>query len=104
MQSIMKKFKVYARRVENPQNPDSYNVDHTSLVFLMNERSEFVDILNPGLPEHESAAAILNKIKNKTQWKMWINHLFNHLFTNLPLYFSTAPSFEIVTMKRKIIL
>jgi cytochrome oxidase Cu insertion factor (SCO1/SenC/PrrC family) len=50
MQSIMKKFKVYARRVENPQNPDSYNVDHTSLVFLMNERSEFVDILNPGLP------------------------------------------------------
>jgi cytochrome oxidase Cu insertion factor (SCO1/SenC/PrrC family) len=47
----MKDFKVYARKVLIPENLSNYNVDHTSLVYIMNERNEFVDVVNPSLSE-----------------------------------------------------
>lgn len=41
LKSCMKEFKVYARKVAMIDNIDSkaYNVDHTSLIFLMNKHN-----------------------------------------------------------------
>lgn len=51
LKQCMKNFKVYARKVLIPDNQSNYNVDHTSLVYIMNENNEFVDIVNTSLSE-----------------------------------------------------
>ena len=59
----MKTFKVYSRKVFNENKEDkNYNVDHTSLVFLINKDNEFIDILNTSLSEKQSAKEVLMKI------------------------------------------
>jgi protein SCO1 len=50
----MKAFKVYAQKIP-VENGSNYNVDHTSLVYLMGRNSEFVSIVNTSLPEKEAA-------------------------------------------------
>lgn len=48
--ATMKSFKVYANKIgSNTEN--GYNIDHTSIVFLMGPNSEFIGSLNPTQPE-----------------------------------------------------
>ena len=59
----MKKYKVYSNKIPNPNGSDnSYNVDHTSLVFLINPKHEYVDILNTNLSEKQAANLLIKKI------------------------------------------
>ena len=44
-------FKVYARKVNQQQNSGYYNMDHTSLVFLMSDSNQFLDIVNTAVSE-----------------------------------------------------
>lgn len=37
-------FRIYAQKVEDPSNADSYTVDHASLIYLMNAEGKFVDV------------------------------------------------------------
>lgn len=39
---VKKTFRVYAKKVDDPDQPDSYSVDHASIVYLMDERGQFV--------------------------------------------------------------
>ncbi|MBN9543696.1 MAG: SCO family protein [Alphaproteobacteria bacterium] len=39
---IVKKFKVYAAKVENAENPDLYTVNHTTIMFLFDENMKLI--------------------------------------------------------------
>ena len=59
-----KKFKIFARKVYSEDKEDkNYNVDHTSLVFIMNKNNKYVDIVNTAIPEKDSAKEVLSKIQ-----------------------------------------
>lgn len=51
LKECMKSFKVYARKILPEDGSKNYNVDHSSLIFLMDKKSDFVTILNTSLPE-----------------------------------------------------
>lgn len=52
--AAMKSFRVYARKVPG-DNPDSYSMDHTALVYLMDKQGRFVNGFNLKRPPEESA-------------------------------------------------
>ncbi len=39
---VKKTFRVYAKKVKDPNQPDSYTMDHASLIYLMDENGKFV--------------------------------------------------------------
>jgi len=39
---VKKTFRVYAKKVKDPKQPDSYTIDHASLIYLMDENGEFI--------------------------------------------------------------
>jgi cytochrome oxidase Cu insertion factor (SCO1/SenC/PrrC family) len=57
----MKAFKIYARKMSQPNQEanTNYNVDHTSLTFLIDSSNQYIDILNPALSEKEGAEWVL---------------------------------------------
>ena len=38
----IKVYRVYAKKVENPETPDHYNVDHSAFLYLMDKNGEFI--------------------------------------------------------------
>ena len=38
----IKVYRVYAKKVEDPETPDHYNVDHSAFLYLMDKNGEFV--------------------------------------------------------------
>ena len=55
--AVMKQFGIIARR--DSEDPDTYGVDHTANVFLMDRRGEFVSTISP----EESAEVSLQKLE-----------------------------------------
>lgn len=49
LKDIMKNFKIYANRVAVKGNEKDYNVDHTTMVYLMGPNNEYLDHINPSL-------------------------------------------------------
>ncbi|MCH9764650.1 MAG: SCO family protein [Alphaproteobacteria bacterium] len=41
-QTVKKTYRIYYKKVANPDQPDAYTVDHASMIYLMDERGEFV--------------------------------------------------------------
>jgi len=39
---VKKTFRVYAKKVKDPKQPDTYTMDHASLIYLMDEKGKFV--------------------------------------------------------------
>lgn len=39
---VKKTFRIYAKKVKDAEQPDSYTIDHASLIYLMDEKGDFV--------------------------------------------------------------
>jgi protein SCO1/2 len=61
LRSCMKKFKIYANRVEAA---NGYNMDHTTMVYLLDGASRYIDHINPAQPEKDTALQLLAKIRH----------------------------------------
>jgi cytochrome oxidase Cu insertion factor (SCO1/SenC/PrrC family) len=72
----MKKFKIYASKIEFPEdNPEvkgrfNYTIDHTILTYLMSDTNEYITHLGANLGEHELAKQIIDKILENEKEKM----------------------------------
>lgn len=60
LRSCMKKFKIYANRVETASG---YNMDHTTMVYLLDGSSRYVDHVNPSQSERDTALQLLARIR-----------------------------------------
>jgi protein SCO1/2 len=43
---MLASFKIYANKIKS-EDGSSYNIDHTSIVFLMDPQSQFIGSINP---------------------------------------------------------
>jgi len=60
LKDCMQKYKIYANKVTSENG--NYNVDHTTMVYLMDTRSLYLGHINPSLTEKQSATNIIEKI------------------------------------------
>ena len=72
----MKKFKIYASKIEfDDENVvqkgrKSYTIDHTILTYLMSDTNEYITHLGANLGEHDLAKNIVNGILKNEDDKM----------------------------------
>lgn len=59
IESVMAKYKVYAQKV--PLKDGGYTMDHTAVVYMMNQKGQFVGLMNYEEPQ-ETARAKLRKL------------------------------------------
>ena len=57
LERTMKAFRVYAKKV--PGEGDSYNMDHSTVIYLMDKQGRFVNAFNINRPAKEAAAELL---------------------------------------------
>lgn len=60
----MKKFRIKANKILYKEGPKqgSYEIDHTTRVYLMDPDNAYLDHLDPNLTEQQTAKAILAKL------------------------------------------
>jgi cytochrome oxidase Cu insertion factor (SCO1/SenC/PrrC family) len=59
--AVAKAYKVYYAKVPSKERPDDYTMDHTSIIYVMDPKGEFVTHFTPSTSVDEMAAK-LNKI------------------------------------------
>ena len=59
VEAAKKVFKIYAQKVEDPVDPDTYTMDHVSLIYLMDKEGEFVDVFT----HNSTVADIAQRLK-----------------------------------------
>jgi protein SCO1/2 len=57
IEEVVSKYKLYVAKIENPENPGLYTVNHTTILFLFIEKMEFItgfshDFKTQSLLEH----------------------------------------------------
>jgi cytochrome oxidase Cu insertion factor (SCO1/SenC/PrrC family) len=64
LKECLRKFKIKASRVYYKEGPKkgSYEIDHTTRVYLMDPDNYYLDHLDPTLTEQQTAKAIVAKI------------------------------------------
>lgn len=60
---------MYARKISEKDDASSYNVDHTSLIFLMSDENKYLDIVNTAVSEKEVARSIIGKVMENERRK-----------------------------------
>lgn len=67
----MKKFKIKSNKVYYNEGPKkgSYEIDHTTRVYLMTPENTYLDHLDPALTEQQTAKAIVAKIVQNEHMK-----------------------------------
>lgn len=58
IESITSDWKVYFKKEENSDMPDSYTVNHLDIIFIANKNGEFIDFIKP----NTSTLEIINKL------------------------------------------
>jgi len=70
MRDIMKKFKIYASKIEYEEEDESdknkvknaYTIDHTIITYLMDDNNNYINFLGSNLSEHDLASTIVENI------------------------------------------
>jgi protein SCO1/2 len=57
LKDCMKKYKIYANKVSTQNG--NYNVDHTTMVYLIDTHSKYLGHINPSLTEKQSAMNLM---------------------------------------------
>jgi protein SCO1/2 len=58
----MKAFRVFARRRDDPDDPDGYAVPHTAITYLLAPDGSYVDHFTDALPAEEVTARIHRRL------------------------------------------
>ena len=61
LQTIIKSYRVYAKKNETEGDADDYTIDHTASVYLMDSRNDFIGTIGFG-ESHDSAVGKLKKL------------------------------------------
>ncbi len=61
--AAIKTYRIFAKRVEDPQSAAGYTMDHASLFYLMDEKGEFVDVMGHDATPPEMAARLKKYLK-----------------------------------------
>lgn len=56
--AVAKAYKVYYAKVPNKERPDDYTMDHTSIIYVMDPKGEFVTHFTPATSVDEMAARL----------------------------------------------
>ena len=64
--AVAKAYKVYYAKVPSKERPDDYTMDHTSIIYVMDPKGEFVTHFTPSTSV-DDVAAKLDKIRELTQ-------------------------------------
>ena len=56
--AVAKAYKVYYAKVPNKERPDDYTMDHTSIIYVMDPKGEFVTHFTPSTNVDEMAAKL----------------------------------------------
>lgn len=57
--TIVKAYKVYARKIPTGDTPEDYTMDHTAIVYLMDKQGRFVNAFNLQRPPEEAARELV---------------------------------------------
>ena len=58
--AVAKAYKVYYAKAPNKEHPDDYTMDHTSIIYVMDQNGEFVTHFTPATSVDEMAAKLGN--------------------------------------------
>ncbi len=56
--AVAKAYKVYYAKVPNKERPDDYSMDHTSIIYVMDPKGEFITHFTPATSVDEVAARL----------------------------------------------
>ncbi len=56
--AVAKAYKVYYAKVPNKERPDDYSMDHTSIIYVMDPKGEFITHFTPATSVDEMAARL----------------------------------------------
>ena len=61
--AAIKAYRIFAKRVDDPDSAAGYTMDHASLFYLMNEQGEFVDVMGHDATPDQMASRIKAYLK-----------------------------------------
>jgi len=56
--AVAKAYKVYYAKVPSKERPDNYTMDHTSIIYVMDPKGEFVTHFTPSTSVDDMAAKL----------------------------------------------
>ncbi len=62
--AAIKAYRIFAKRVEDPDSAAGYTMDHASLFYLMDAQGEFVDVMGHDTTPEQMAARLKAYLKN----------------------------------------